>query len=107
MFSDEIEARNELFGKNSSGFDYSRYLIFFYSMLDSYYIYTQYIGPQTEDGKLEREISQTKKLTKDIICLTMMNHMLFSWKQLFKLIRIVKIFIAMFCVYYCSIISTQ
>lgn len=78
MFSDEIEARNELFGKNSSGFDYSRYLIFFYSMLDSYYIYTQYIGPQTEDGKLEREISQTKKLTKDIICLTMMNHMLFS-----------------------------
>ena len=47
-------------------------------MLNSLIKCIHYTGPLTEDGKLEKEISQIKKLTKNITCLSMMNLMLFS-----------------------------
>lgn len=79
IFSDEIEARNELYGKNPSGFDYTRYFHFCFNMLNLLIKCIHFAGLRTEDGKLEREISQIKILTKNITCLNMMNHMLFSW----------------------------
>ncbi len=64
MFSDEIEARNELFGKNSSGFDYSRYLIFFLQHVGFLlHLYTIYRAPDRgwQTGKRDFSDQETYK----------------------------------------------
>lgn len=76
VHSDEIEAKNVLFGKNPSGFDYDRLpLLLNYITLLFVLTHIDYSGLRTGDGRLEREISLIKKLIKNFICLIMMSHM--------------------------------
>jgi small subunit ribosomal protein S17 len=62
MFSDEIEAKNELFGKNPSGFDYSRYFQFYYVRFCCY-IYILHRAPERgwQIGKRDFSDQETYK----------------------------------------------